>query len=94
MNAHQCTTTVRNAQLLCATHKILEPKPLLSYKNAFKMAESVATNIDYDKLAEAIIRAQENQKRNKTTASKGKIIIILNIFIVVFFLNKNAYLYT
>ena len=58
------------------------------------MAESVATNIDYDKLAEAIIRAQENQKSNKTTASKGKIIIILNIFIVVFFKNKNAYLYT
>ena len=32
-----------NAQLLCTTHKILEPRPLLSYKNAFKMAESVAT---------------------------------------------------
>lgn len=61
---------------------------------AVKMAESVATNIDYDKLAEAIIRAQENQKSNKTTASKGKIIIILNIFIVVFFKNRNAYLYT
>ena len=55
---------------------------------AAKMAESVATNIDYDKLAEAIIRAQENQKSNKTTASKGKIIIILNIFIVVFFKNS------
>ena len=82
-----------NAQLLCTSHKILEPRPLLSYKNAFKMAESVATNIDYDKFAEAIIRAQENQKSNKTTASKGKI-IILNIFIVVFFKNKNAYSYT
>ena len=57
---------------------------------AVKMAESVATNIDYYKL----IRAQENQKSNKTTASKSKIIIILNIFIVVFFKNKNAYLYT
>ena len=34
-----------NAQLLCTTHKILEPRPLLSKKNAFKMAESVATNI-------------------------------------------------
>ena len=32
-----------NAQLLCTTHNILEPRPLLSYKNAFKMAESVAT---------------------------------------------------
>ena len=73
-----------HAQLLCTTHTILEPRPLLSYKNAFTMAESVATNIDYDKLAEAIIGAQENQKSNKTTASKGKIIIILNIFIVVF----------
>ena len=81
-----------NAQLLCTTHKIIEPRPLLSYKDAFKMAESVATNIDYDKLAEAIIRAQENQKSNKTTASKVKIyIIILNIFIVVFFKNKKAY---
>lgn len=77
-----------NAQLLCTTHKILEPRPLLPYKDAFKMAEFVA-NIDYDKLAEAIIR-----KGNKTTASKGKIFVILNIFIVVFFKNKNAYLYT
>ena len=61
------------------------------------MAESVATNIDYDKLAEAIIRAQENQKSNKTTANKVKIyIIILNIFIVVFFKNKKKayFMYT
>ena len=59
-----------NAQLLCTTHKILESKPLLSYKNAFKMGESVATNIDYDKLAEAIIRAQEKSEKQQNNCKQ------------------------
>ena len=63
-----------NVQPLCTTHKILEPKPLLFYKDAFKMVEFVATNIDYDKLERQLLGHKIIRKATKQLQAKVRLL--------------------